>query len=108
MNIGDKFQQERDRHMKYPRNWTMKRCLQTLESFADDPIQSTDIREAGKQAMRMKAVLEMMLMFYTPGRWEYRERWQELQSNAGVESPEELATTKVLCDTIRNVLGIDT
>jgi hypothetical protein len=63
-------------------------------------------QEMAKHAVKMEAALRMVLMFYKSN-WdaELREKWKTLQASAGIEHPIEEATTRVMCDTIRDVLG---
>jgi hypothetical protein len=60
-------------------------------------------------ALKMEACLWMVLMFHGNGPWteERAEEWKSLQIQAGIETPSEAGTTKILCDTIRDVLGIN-
>lgn len=59
-----------------------------------------------QHAVKMEAALRMVLMFYK-SHWdaELREKWKSLQKTAGIEHPIDEATTRVMCDTIRDVLG---
>lgn len=63
---------------------------------------------AAKQALKMKAALEMVLMFHGLEDWDDTKRiaWERLQLEAGRQKPGDMATTRVLCDTIREVLGL--
>jgi hypothetical protein len=63
---------------------------------------------AAVQAIKMKAALEMVLLFHTAGRWtsELSLQWHNLQGEAGREFSSQAVTTKVICDTIQEVLGL--
>lgn len=62
-------------------------------------------QKAGEQGVKMEAALRLVLLFYT-GDWtgEKRLEWHNLQVQAGVQFTRD-ATTKGLCDVIRDVLG---
>jgi hypothetical protein len=86
-----------------------RRAIERLHAHAGaDWREITDAHEAGKQGVRMEAALRLVLAFHSGEPWT-RERqldWHNLQVEAGVEHPHP-ATTKGLCDVIRDVLGIE-
>ena len=65
-------------------------------------------QRASQQSTKRLACLEMVLMFHNGEPWtpEKSREWNHLQAVAGREFPRDSATTKVLCDTIREVLGL--
>lgn len=67
-----------------------------------------DAQNVAKLGLQMEAALRMVLMFHG-GDWYAAERaeWLRLQEQIGVEFPQADATTRILCDTIRMVLGVE-
>ncbi len=80
--------------------------IETLTRFATDHTWGMDTYGAGQMALRMKAALEMVLMFHDGAVWgaDQTRRWKDLQSMIG-KNPSACCTTKVLCDSIHKVLG---
>jgi hypothetical protein len=91
--------------MNYPEQ--NKRALATLEGYATHWQDVPSACDAGKQAMKMQAALRLVLTFHSGEPWtpEWDRRWIDLQEQAGVLLPRAGATTKNLCDVIREVLG---
>lgn len=56
---------------------------------------------------KQRAALELVLLFHRGGEWRRGEdaAWLNFQRLAGVETPSADATSKVLCDVVRRVLG---
>ena len=56
--------------------------------------------------LQMHEALEAVLLFHRPGHWNAakRERWKNLTTNTRWTKGRE-ATTKVLCDLVREALG---
>lgn len=79
----------------------------TLMHFATDHTWGESTHEAGRMAIRMKAALEMALLFHRGGAWTQADtiRWIALQNLIGVESTKGEASTKTLCNVLRDVLG---
>lgn len=92
-------------------NFPMQNKLQLkhLEEMAsNDWANVPHAQQAAQQAMKMKAALELVLAFHSGEPWSHESvsKWLSLQRDAGVLHPSETATTRVLCDTIREVLGL--
>lgn len=90
--------------MNYPqRNLTDLRALRDLATWHDIP----STANAAQQALKMEAALRLVLLFHSPEPWTSSRQlaWTNAQVEAGVEFPRDEATTRVLCDTIRAVLG---
>ncbi len=86
-----------------------KRCLEILRSFQEERFAATPfLQEAGQHSERMEAALRMVLAFHSAERWDIQRNleWHNLQVQAGRGRVTDGATTKVLCDTIREVLGL--
>ena len=83
--------------------------LKVLKEMAENDNPLVKITsDAAKQGMKMKAALEMVLSFHDPEAWtsERDHQWYDLQRAAGVENVKQGASTRTLCDTIREVLGL--
>lgn len=59
---------------------------------------------------QLRAALKLVLLYQSPGGWGVNQdkEWLDLQIQAGIETPVAQANTRVLCDTIRKVLGEST
>ena len=87
-----------------------KRALKQLHDFAStdwDDVKHAN--EAGKQAVKMETALKMVLEFHSGEAWtaDRSNEWYNLQIQAGRSEAGYEATTKILCDTIREVLGME-
>ena len=89
---------------------TNRRALAELANYATQWREIPSAMEAGQLGLKMEAALQMTLLFkdYTTY-WtdQHREQWIELQRKAGIDEPNPEATSRVLCDTIRAVLGVE-
>lgn len=86
----------------------IKRALATLHEFAsDDWSKVPSTQAAGMQAVRMETALRMVLLYFSGRPWDSVEAhlWANCQAKAGIENPREECSSRVLCDTIRSVLG---
>ena len=85
------------------------RILKSIEEMAGrDWAIVPHAHDAAQQSMKMKAALEMVLAFHSGEPWtpERNVAWGNLQIDAGREFIDDSATTRVLCQTIREVLGL--
>lgn len=64
-------------------------------------------KDQAKLACKMEAALKLVLIFHSASPWNSTKEidWCNLQVDCGCEEPVREATTRVLCDTIREVLG---
>jgi hypothetical protein len=96
--------------VNYPlKNKRALECLADSASIlADGSPKYPYLQDGGKQALKMQAALKMVLAFHDPAPWSFErcQEWRLLQNAAGRLDPDEAATTRVLCDTIREVLGL--
>lgn len=85
-----------------------KRALEWIKDYVGLHWEGSSMRLARTLAMQMRAALEMVLLFHMVGPWlsEHTKQWMDLQKRAGIDAPDPSATTRVLCDVIRKVLGI--
>ena len=92
--------------MNYPlQNLAALRSLYDYTTTDWDHVPSA--QAAGKQALKMEAALKLVLLFHSGKPWdsEAKNQWHNLSVDAGVEFPK-AATTRGLCDLIREVLGM--
>lgn len=86
-----------------------KRLIRALYDMASPNWEKVPSAQHPAQlALKMHAALEMTLQFHASSPWdeEMKMKWQLLQQYAGRETQAPECTTKSLCDTIREVLGI--
>lgn len=67
------------------------------------------IRGVTARELRMEAALKLVLLFHSPNPWTADKglEWRRLQTAAGVKDAHSEATSKALCDVVREVLGVE-
>jgi hypothetical protein len=78
------------------------------EHASPDWASVADANEAGKQGLRMEAVLKLVLLYHSGEPWDDAKKgeWHNLQVEAGMQDVRD-ATTRGLCNVVREVLGIE-
>lgn len=87
----------------------IQRLLRETESVAGPDWDNVPHAQqiAAWQSLKMRAALRMVLLFYTAPYWSHDQRleWFNLQVDAGLTDCTYEASTRVLCDAVRSVLG---